>query len=88
MTSIPPYDLALDEMSVALSYILLSSGVSIPAPAAAAPAPVAAPVKKEAPKKVCSVMCLTRWSVCTPFFLCVSVPSLCVPCSFVSLLFQ
>jgi hypothetical protein len=53
--ALPPYDLALDEMSVALSYILLSSGASIPPVAASAvPAQAAAPIapKKEVPKKV------------------------------------
>ena len=46
-TGLPPYDLALDEHSVALSYILMASGKSIAAVAPAAPAPAAA-----APKKV------------------------------------
>jgi hypothetical protein len=56
-TSLPPYDLSLDEMSVALSYVLLSSGASIPPVAApAAPAPAAPVAPKQAPKKVHAVM--------------------------------
>merc|ERR1711862_474167 len=44
MASLPPYDIALDEMSVALSYISLTLGAG--APPAPAPAP-AAPAKKD-----------------------------------------
>mmetsp|Transcript_12736 Transcript_12736/g.18268 ORF Transcript_12736/g.18268 Transcript_12736/m.18268 type:complete len:193 (-) Transcript_12736:111-689(-) len=52
-TGLPPYDLALDEHSVALSYILMASGKSIAAVAPAAPAPAApAAVPKKVTKKV------------------------------------
>lgn len=65
--SLPPYDLALDEMSVALSYVLLSAGASIPPVAAsAAPAQAAAPIapKKEAPKKVSTTIAGCFYLLC------------------------
>merc|ERR1711982_1123 len=45
MASLPPYDITLDEMSVALSYISLTLGAGAP------PAPAPAPAKKDNKKQ-------------------------------------
>jgi len=56
MTALPPYDLAMDEMSVALSYITTITPMApapAPAPVVAAPAKKQDKKEKKAAKKVC-----------------------------------
>eukprot|EP00978_Attheya_sp_CCMP212_P015845 scaffold40973_cov50-Attheya_sp.AAC.14 len=48
MAAVPDYDITLDEMSVALSYVTMALGGAAPAPAAAA---AAAPAKKDKKKE-------------------------------------
>jgi len=50
MAAVPAYDIELDELSMALSYVTMALGKAAAAPAT--PAPVKKEKKKEAPKKV------------------------------------